>query len=117
MAMSPEYKAEWRIRNIERLRMMDREHYLRNRDKRIQYAETWSADNRQRVREIKAKWKKNNKDHCNVTAKRRYYSDSLKVKLRSARINNPGLPEELLAIIALKNMIREEIRNQTNQTT
>lgn len=34
-----------------------------------------------------------------------------------AKRNNPGLPEELLAVIVMKNMIRKEIRNQTKQTT
>ena len=31
--------------------------------------------------------------------------------------NNPNLPEELLKVIIMKNMIRKEIKNQTNQTT
>ena len=37
--------------------------------------------------------------------------------MKQARQNNPGLPEELLAVIVMKNMIRKEIRNQTNPTT
>ena len=39
-----------------------------------------------------------------------------KMKLKENRKNNPGLPDQLLAVIVMQNMIRKEIRNQTNQT-
>ena len=38
----------------------------------------------------------------------------LEAKKKNARQSNPGMPESIIEVIALKNLIKSEIRNQTN---
>ena len=88
--------------NVNVIRQKQRDAYKANPGKYKYASDRWREANADRVRAKQSSWYKANPE---------------KLKLYTARQANPGLPEELLAVIVMKNMIRKEIKNQTKPTT
>jgi hypothetical protein len=88
--------------NVDVIRQKQRDAYKANPKKAKNASDRWRKANANRVKAKQSLWYKANPE---------------KLKLYTARQTNPGASEELLKVIVLKNMIREEIRKQTNQTT
>ena len=73
--------------------------------------------NAEKIKQKSARWKKENPEKQTIYRKKWAANNPMMDLFWSAKSNNRGLPKELLAVIVMKNMIRKEIRNQTNQTT
>jgi hypothetical protein len=77
----------------------------------------WKKANPEKVKARAAKWYKDNSEKVKAWNSAYRKANPEKNVLNAAKRYNPNAPQELLAVIVMKNMIRKEIRNQINQRT
>lgn len=104
-------------RDVQKQKAWYAAYYKANSEKmKARITERYKANPEKRKAWYRARYKANpEKEKARAEAYRK--ANPEKIKLRDAQKYNPGLPQELLAVIVMKNMIAKEIRNQTNQTT
>lgn len=65
------YKADWRLRNIERIKAERKFRYASNRDESIRKAAEWSAAHPEKTGAAKAAWKRRNPEYLRRDAAKR----------------------------------------------
>jgi hypothetical protein len=94
------------------LKELHHKYYLRNLEKFRLKNKAYCKLNQQNIRDYKQAYNKSNRCKINASRLAARRANPEKAKMVNARQSNPDLPIELICLIALKNLIKEEIKNQ-----
>ena len=109
-------QARWRELNQEKTKDRNRLNPI-NRIKANAAVAKWRKSNPGKVAVISKAYRKANKEKLKKADVDYRKSNPEKVRVRDLRRLRPGYPEELLKVIAVKNMILWEMRNKTKHQT